>query len=97
MVSIEDFASFQQLVHSQVAELQQAVSTITSKSEETYNTVRQNVAEIEIRINNLQYQQMPAKPQEKKGLEKMFDGKNAKLVPSMFEKEGKVSFKKWAA
>ena len=91
MVSQEEFQPFKQTVTETLAYLQQA----SVQARTGYDTVWAKIQEIERRINNIQ-----AQPNyEKKGIEKMFDGKNPKLVPPVFEKEkeGSKSFKKWAA
>eukprot|EP00973_Karenia_brevis_P046773 6489648-Karenia_brevis.AAC.1 len=56
------------------------------------------ITAIEQTLSILQGQmQSEKKKDEKSGLGKMFDGKNPKLVPDRFEKEGPKSFKKWAS
>ena len=73
MVSQEEFQPFKQTVTYTLAYLQQA----GVQARAGYDTVWAKMQEIELRINNIQ-----AQPNyEKKGIEKMFDGKNPKLVP----------------
>eukprot|EP00973_Karenia_brevis_P091576 12408198-Karenia_brevis.AAC.1 len=61
------------------------------------NNVRTSMTAMNERVTAIEQSSKDSRKNDKTGLQKMFDGKNPKLVPDRFDKEGSKTFKKWAA